>query len=205
MTTVRKDPKEHFERLNSLEKWWLRIGISMLIVFVTFVVFDAIAKGSNNSHGMQTIAPEKVYSTPPFDKPGVRKGKNGTYEAIVVAYAFGFQPAKEMVVPSDTPIRFRVASVDVVHGFQIPGKTNVNLEVVPGHVSEVTQTFHKPGRYLILCHEYCGSQHHFMISHITVVKKGEPLELIDAPADAGHSDDAAHAAEEAAHTDGAHA
>lgn len=162
-----------FERLSTLEAWWLRIGIVMLIGFFATVGIDAFVQGAGNSHGMHIIDPQKVTKTPPFDKPGVYRTAEGTWEAVVVAYAFGFLPNTDLVVPAHTPIHFKVASLDVVHGFQIPGRSNVNLEVLPGHISEKTQTFDTPGRYLVLCHEYCGSGHHFMTSHIRVLKPGE--------------------------------
>lgn len=169
------EPHAQLEKLGSLEKWWLRIGMLMLVAFLAAVGVDAVLKASTMSSGMRTIAPQDVMITPPFNKPGVYRNKSGGYDAVVVAYAFGFLPKADLVVPAGKPIRFRVASVDVVHGFQIPGKTNVNLEVLPGHVSEVTQTFDTPGRYLILCHEYCGSGHHFMTGHIRVVKPSTDL------------------------------
>jgi len=162
-----------FERLHTAERWWLRVGSLMLIVFLVVVGVDSVYNASMQSHGSQQLATENVASTAPFDKPGTYEAKDGTYDAIVVAYAFGFLPLEDLVVPVDTKVRFHVASLDVVHGFTIPGTTNVNLEVLPGHVSEVTQTFSEPGRYLILCNEYCGSGHHFMTAHIRVLKRGE--------------------------------
>jgi cytochrome c oxidase subunit 2 len=162
-----------FERLHTAERWWLRFGVVMLIAFLSVVLFDALRNASVHSHGSRSIAPELVATTAPFDKPGTYRNADGTWDAVVVAYAFGFLPRADLVVPVDTEVHFKVASIDVVHGFTIPGRTNVNLEVLPGHVSEVTQTFRKPGRYLILCNEYCGSGHHFMTSHIRVLRKGE--------------------------------
>jgi len=46
-------------------------------------------------------------------------------------------------VPADTPVKFRLTSADVVHGFLLPD-TNVNTMVVPGFVSEVRTTFSTP-------------------------------------------------------------
>ena len=170
------EPPARFERLEALERWWLRIGVAMLVVFVSVVFVDALRNVSQHSHGMTTIAPEDLALTPPFDKPGVYRNDDGSVDAVVIAYAFGFLPKADLVVPEDTKVHFKVASLDVVHGYQIPGVSNVNLEVLPGHVSEVTQTFDTPGRYLILCHEYCGSGHHFMTSHIRVLAAGEDID-----------------------------
>lgn len=166
-------PPARLEPIERLELWWLRIGVVLLIAFVGTVLVDAIINSTRHSHGAEVMAPERVTETPPFDKPGTYRNEDGSWDAIVVAYTFGFLPREDLVVPVDVDVHFKVASSDVVHGFQIPGSTNVNLEVLPGHVSEVTQHFDKPGRYLILCHEYCGSGHHFMTAHIRVLKRGE--------------------------------
>ncbi len=199
-----------FERLVALELWWMRIGIAMLVVFVAVVVVDAVRNVSAHSHGLSTISPAKLALSAPFDNPGVTRNADGSYDAAVISYAFGFLPKEDLVVPEDTKIHFKVASLDVVHGFQIPGVSNVNLEVLPGHVSEVTQEFDTPGRYLILCHEYCGSGHHFMTSHIRVLATGEDLEnpppltkedveagTAAATHAAGRDDDAAHGVHDA--------
>lgn len=192
-----------FERLESLERWWLRIGVAMLVVFVSVVFVDALRNVSQHSHGMTTIAPEDLALTAPFDKPGVYRNDDGSVDAVVIAYAFGFLPKADLVVPEDTKVHFKVASLDVVHGYQIPGVSNVNLEVLPGHVSEVTQTFDTPGRYLILCHEYCGSGHHFMTSHIRVLATGQDIE--DPPPLTKDEVEVGNAAVAAAHTgDDAH-
>jgi cytochrome c oxidase subunit 2 len=70
-------------------------------------------------------------------------------------------------LPAGRPVRFRVTSPDVLHGFQIVG-TNVNLTVAPGYVSEATATFNEPGEYLVVCNEYCGLGHHSMYGTIVV-------------------------------------
>lgn len=170
------DAPERFEHVHRLERIWMGIGMAMLIAFVAIVVVDAVRASTAHSHGDERIRPDELAQTPPFDKPGVTRNADGSWDAVVIAYAFGFLPREDLVVPVGAKVHFKVASIDVVHGFQIPGETNVNLEVVPGHVSEVTQTFDKPGRFLILCHEYCGSGHHFMTGHIRVLAKGEDVD-----------------------------
>ena len=85
----------------------------------------------------------------------------------MVAYIFGYSPS--MKVPVGSTVNFKVTSKDVVHGFAIPG-TNVNMMVVPGHINEISHTFDKPGKYLILCNEYCGTGHEIMATTIEVIE-----------------------------------
>ncbi len=104
----------------------------------------------------------------PLTIPKERIGPN-EYVLTSVSFVFGYDP-KEVTVPAGAKVHFRVTSRDVIHGFYIPG-TTVNMMVEPGHITEQTYTFDKPGKYLVLCHEYCGSGHHLMQG--TIYVKGE--------------------------------
>ena len=52
-----------FERLHAAERWWLRIGVAMLVVFVSVVFVDALRNVTRHSHGMTSIAPEEKFAT----------------------------------------------------------------------------------------------------------------------------------------------
>jgi cytochrome c oxidase subunit 2 len=73
------------------------------------------------------------------------------------------------------PIRFRVTSKDVTHGFGLYD-TKMQLiaqtQAMPDYTNTVSITFDKPGIYKILCLEYCGTGHHVMIKEIVVKPKG---------------------------------
>ena len=69
---------------------------------------------------------------------------------------------------SEYPVKFRLTSADVVHGFLLPD-TNVNTMVVPGFVAEVRTRFTHEGEYAMPCHEFCGLGHHAMWAHVSVV------------------------------------
>ncbi|WP_314003687.1 cytochrome c oxidase subunit II [uncultured Paenibacillus sp.] len=154
--------------IHKLEKIWLAIGIAMLVVFLTVLGVSAFAQGMQPPSGkQQAIDPAKAAETPPFDKPGLRQIGDNRYEAVMLGFAFGFEPRQPMEVPAGATVDFVVTATDVVHGFAIP-RTNVNMMVVPGEVSRVTHTFDKPGEYLILCNEYCGIGHEYMQTKIVV-------------------------------------
>jgi cytochrome c oxidase subunit 2 len=70
-------------------------------------------------------------------------------------------------VPAGRPVRFRLTSADVVHGFMVAG-TNANAMVMPGYVTQFTTAFPTPGDYLIVCHEFCGNGHHAMFGRVLV-------------------------------------
>jgi cytochrome c oxidase subunit 2 len=153
-------------QVHRYERWWLTFGVGMLIVFLSLIGFAAFADNINPPTGMQQVDPTKVSQTPPFDKPGLRKSADGSYEAYYVAQVFEFKPSR-LTIPLGAKVTFYVTSADVVHGFFIPD-TDVNMMAVPGWVNEETHTFTKPGEYLLICHEYCGIDHQDMFAKIEV-------------------------------------
>ncbi|MGE5704468.1 MAG: cytochrome c oxidase subunit II [Clostridia bacterium] len=149
------------------EKIWLWFGVVTLVIFLVISGVMAVVMKHNPADGHQkTVLPEQVLATPPFDKPGIYPLGNNQYEMVMVAQAFRFLPATPQI-PVGATVHFRVTSPDVVHGIAIPG-TNVNMMVLPGHVTEFTYTFKKPGEHLLLCNEYCGVGHHIMMAKILV-------------------------------------
>ncbi|RWZ58740.1 cytochrome B5 [Halobacillus fulvus] len=153
--------------LHKYEKIWLGFGVFALIVFLSVVGVSAFHQGHTPSGGHMTIDPENVRGTAPFDEPGVHQREDGSYEVVIIAKAFGYEPS-EIQVPVGEEVTFTVTSEDVVHSFSIV-ETNVNMMVVPGQVNHKTHTFSEEGSYLIVCNEYCGSGHHFMSTEIEVI------------------------------------
>lgn len=152
--------------LHKYEKIWLVFGIVSLIVFLSIVGVSAFFHDQTPSGGMDTIDPKKVNETAPFDNPGVTQLNDDTYQVAIVAMAFGYT-APELKVPVGKEIIFKLTSTDVVHSFTIDN-TKVNMMVVPGQITTKSYTFDQPGKYLILCNEYCGSGHHYMFTEIEV-------------------------------------
>jgi cytochrome c oxidase subunit 2 len=152
--------------VHKYERWWIAFGTTMLIVFLAIIGVAAFADNINPPSGMHQIDPTKVAQTPPFDKPGLRKLPDGSYEAYYVAEVFSFAPSS-LQIPAGSKVTFYVTSQDVVHGFFIPD-TAINMMVIPGWVNAATHTFSRPGEYLIICHEYCGIGHQNMFAKIEV-------------------------------------
>ncbi len=152
--------------IHRYERIWIGAGIVMLAFFLAVVATSAVVDGFVPPSRVQTIDPTKVAQTPPFDRPGLRKVGELTYEAYYVAQIFSFTPAT-ITVPAGSRITFYVTSSDVEHGFSIP-ETGVNTMVTPGWVSSVAHTFNRAGTYLLVCNEYCGSSHALMAAKVIV-------------------------------------
>jgi cytochrome c oxidase subunit 2 len=154
-----------------LERRW--VWISLLLAFVMGGVLGLYAL-TNNLHppsNVETIDSSRLHLTEEFaeDNLGVKDNGDGTLTVTMVAARYGFFPPV-IDVPVDTPVKFRIASADVLHGVHVPF-TNAASMIVPGYVSEFTTTFPKTGKYSFLCNEYCGLGHDSMWSRLNVVAK----------------------------------
>ncbi|WP_176446459.1 cytochrome c oxidase subunit II [Lentibacillus sp. CBA3610] len=148
------------------EKIWLTISSIMIIGFMLFTGYQTFALEMGPPSNTETLDPQKVDETEPFDEPGVYEVGENQYEVVMTLEAFMFTPA-DIEIPAGSEVTFIMTSKDVTHGFQIAG-TNVNAMVMPGYVQTITQAFDEPGEYLILCNEYCGAGHQMMSTTITV-------------------------------------
>ena len=88
------------------------------------------------------------------------------YEAHVVSKMFSFKPSP-LKIPKGSTVDFYLTSQDVVHGFYIDG-TDVNLMAIPNAVNYAQVRFDKPGKYQVLCHEFCGLGHQDMVGTVEV-------------------------------------
>jgi cytochrome c oxidase subunit 2 len=148
------------------ERYWMWAATLMLVLFLAAIVITAVSGAAHPPSHVETIDPERLTVSGEFATPGVREEADGTLTVALRAEFYVFRP--EVVrVPAGRRIRFRITTPDVLHGFQIVG-TNVNLTVAPGYVSEATASFAEPGRYLVVCNEYCGLGHHNMQATLIV-------------------------------------
>ncbi|MDH4347121.1 MAG: hypothetical protein OEW31_12380 [Thermoleophilia bacterium] len=106
---------------------------------------------------------------------GESAGANKQIVRIVgVQYAWAVDPAD---VAAGTPVEFRLESRGtngepaVNHGVGVydpDGTLLFQAQVIPGRVQIVVHTFTEPGKYEILCLEYCGAKHHEMVTTFEV-------------------------------------
>jgi cytochrome c oxidase subunit 2 len=100
-------------------------------------------------------------------------GTGGTghrVEVDVVGRQFSFTVDPD-TVPVGTKVRFSVTSEDVNHGMGLVDPDGVlvgSVQMMPGYTNELDLTVTKPGRYRMLCFEYCGLAHHAMEGGLTV-------------------------------------
>jgi len=110
--------------------------------------------------------PGCVTNVKPFSKGELIQVAPGRYEAHVVSKMFAFKPSP-LKVPKGSVVDFYLTSADVVHGFYIDG-TDVNLMAIPNAVNYAQARFDAPGKYQVICHEFCGLSHQDMVGEIEV-------------------------------------
>ena len=103
---------------------------------------------------------------------------DGSVTVRAIGQQYSFTP-QCVIVPSETPIKFRATSADVVHGLLIEG-TNINAMLVPGYVTELPVRFKAPGDHVMPCQEFCGIGHQGMWGKVRVVDKAAFLNLMAA-------------------------
>jgi cytochrome c oxidase subunit II len=103
--------------------------------------------------------------------PYFASAKSGSQQVVVGAQQYAWT-LKPNTVRAGRSVEFHLKSRDVQHGFGIYDGTKLLFQVqVPAKTEpeqRYTYTFDKPGRYEILCLEYCGFQHHLMRGALTV-------------------------------------
>jgi cytochrome c oxidase subunit II len=153
-------------KIERYERWFMVVVAAALGLAVVALLATVAGEHARFPESSERLDPALVSSTAPFDRPGVYQRSDGDYDVIMVARTWAFEPA-EIDLPVGATAHFRIASVDVVHGFKIPD-TNANAMIIPGQVTELQVTFHEPGPRSVICHEYCGIQHHIMGGIINV-------------------------------------
>ena len=151
------------------ESRWARTMAAMLVVMLAVIVVTSVAGALHPASNVETIDPRILHLGGEFVESnlGTAIAPDGSATVRMIAQQYDFVPHC-VRVPAQTPVKFRLTSADVIHGFLLPD-TNVNTMVVPGFVAEVRTSFAQPGMYHMACNEFCGLGHHGMWTRVIVV------------------------------------
>ncbi len=144
--------------IDKAERLPLITAAVLMAVFLGAIVYAATRLNISVPTCVTNIAPFKTGSL-------LHKG-NGHYEVHIVAKMWAFDPS-EIRLPPGADVDIYLSALDVTHGMYIE-HTNVNLMAVPGAVNAATVRFDKEGQYNVICHEYCGAGHHFMMAKFVI-------------------------------------
>lgn len=79
------------------------------------------------------------------------------------------------------PLKLRLMSDDVVHGFGMGHSEAPPIDLDPGRPVETTLTFDQPGTYVFYCTRWCGPNHWRMRGVIEVSGPAAPLSTAEPP------------------------
>ena len=152
-----------------LERKWIWLSLIIAFFMGGLLGFYALSSNIHPPSNVETIDSSRLHLSEEFaeDNLGVKRNDDGSLTVTLVAARYGFYPPR-IEVPVDTPVTFRIASADVLHGVHVPF-TNMATMIVPGYISEITTTFPRTGEFSLLCNEYCGLGHDSMWSRLVVV------------------------------------
>lgn len=109
----------------------------------------------------------------------LRSVPKGAYEVQVEAKMWSWKftypngrVSNELFVPVDRPVKLNITTVDVIHSFYVPA-FRIKMDAVPGLTTYAWFRGDRKGEYDILCAEYCGLRHAYMLSKVKVVDEDE--------------------------------
>ena len=92
-----------------------------------------------------------------------------------------------LYVPLGKPIKMEIQSADVNHSFYIPS-FRIKEDAVPGRTNYLWFLPNEKGRYDIMCAEYCGMSHAYMLNKVIVLPVEEFNKWLNTPADTVKTD-----------------
>jgi heme/copper-type cytochrome/quinol oxidase subunit 2 len=122
-------------------------------------------------------------SRTPYGAAGARPDRIVYVAAQQFGFSFSLEPIvstqdlarvpiiQQLELPAGALLEFRVTSLDVNHNFALYGpqrRVLAQTQAMPGYVNRLLVRLDTPGRYHVLCLEYCGAGHHLMQTELTV-------------------------------------
>jgi cytochrome c oxidase subunit 2 len=159
--------------IDKTERRWLLVMVAMLGVMLAVIVLTGVSQMLHPLSDVETINPATLHIHGEFVESNLGSAvePDGSITVRMIAEQYMFVP-QCAVVPASTPVRFRLTSADVTHGFFVQS-TNTNAMVVPGYITNVTTSFGRPGDYEMPCDEFCGFGHHAMAARVVVLPKDQ--------------------------------
>jgi cytochrome c oxidase subunit II len=149
--------------MQGTERKVLYISLTLMLAFAVLLVYASM--------GLGITLPTCNDRVIPFNEAKVIPKENNQFEVHYVARMWSFEPT-ELILPENAEVDLYFSAIDVQHGVVVPG-TNLNLMVIPGSVNFAHHRFDKKGKYSVICHEYCGLNHHNMMAKINVLAAEE--------------------------------
>lgn len=107
----------------------------------------------------------RIQTPPPDAIPIYVTGKQWMWK---FAYPAGPTSSDVLVVPVGRPVKLILTSRDVIHSFYV-AELRIKQDLVPGRALTAWFEVTEPGRFDILCTEYCGTRHSLMRAQLVAL------------------------------------
>ena len=184
--------------------FWYILGISVLLLTaITVVMIYFVIKYRRSKHPdpvdirdnlnlevVWTVLPTLIALTMFWvgwkSYIGLRDGPEDALEIDVAGQMYSWifvypndkETEGELVVPHGQAIKLNIESWDVVHSFYIPSY-RIKVDSVPGMTTYAWFMADRVGEYDILCTEYCGTEHAYMLAKLKIVPEQEYLSWLE--------------------------
>jgi cytochrome c oxidase subunit II len=107
------------------EKRWVMVMAAMLAVMMAVIVVTGVMGALHPSSNVEVIDPTTLHLSGEFVESnlGTAIEPDGSATVRLIAIQYDFVPHC-VLVPANTPVKFRLTSADVVHGFYCPTPTS---------------------------------------------------------------------------------
>ena len=102
----------------------------------------------------------------------LRQNRNTTRAELDAHGAYLLEVDNELVLPTDTKVRFVITADDVIHSWWVPA-LGFKQDAIPGIINEAWTEIREPGVYRGQCAELCGKDHAFMPIVVRAVPRDE--------------------------------
>ena len=164
------------EPIAKTELIWIFIAFAWGLIMFFMMIYWHGAGEQNLSNEAYKITPERfaAKSQAMIDDYKIRE-ENGIpvvrppvgSDVYLAARLWQWSPILEL--EKDQSYRLHLSSLDWQHGFSLQ-PVNINVQVHPGYDMVMTIKPDKAGEYGVVCNEFCGIGHHYMLGRIHVVE-----------------------------------
>ncbi len=164
--------------LDREEVVWILLALIWAVIMFFMMPYWHVFGKQNLSNEAYKVTPQafQAKAQAMVDQYTVRTEVNGQYPVVrppagsdvyLVASKWKWWPILEL--EKGKSYRLHLSSMDWQHGFSLQPE-NINIQVHPGYEMVTTVTPNRAGEYGIVCNEYCGIGHHFMVGKLYVVE-----------------------------------
>lgn len=156
------------------EKTWIGLALVWCLVMSIMMPYWHFRGKQNSTGEAYSVTPEafqeRVDRFVAANQVGEMNGKPVVApppggDAYLLAQMWSWHPILKLQVGET--YRLHMSSLDLQHGFSLQ-PMNMNFQVLPGYDHVLTITPTTTGEFTIICNEFCGLGHDYMIGKIIV-------------------------------------